>query len=581
VIRELHLGNIQRDNIVKRLSQLVNQGTEEQTQRAIRLLGTQTLDLTNHEETLDSLIGLLDDEMKPELMLPTVQALRNSTIAKKNNSVLSKLATNDRVGTLVTLLRFGYNRRGQDEHTLSMSISVEASTEADTQRHPERETELDNDELYHLNKQVAGQLRALATVYPNTVTPHLGRILLDLDSEDDSLENVRTNALKIIESLLDADPESLPSAVDRHREKVRELVQHSENQIGEVALKLLSQSSIERDEKIIQEIASTPSHKLWQTATTLVESKPSTQRINPESHSDSVETVAGGLDRLNHLPADELPSLHLPTPKEIQNHRKTQDIKRAELSTAVGHHHSYFKALEEGVVNPPLSVLVETAVRVAPDDKIINKFPTGARIQSRRTTADYSVATLADEAGLSNSRLQAIEDGTVDPQAHEVEQLLIALGDAEEPPVYPDTPPLREAWIKYCTALAFELGRLPKSSELVEYPDAKADTSESGREPGFNGEEEVNVAVEMPEIPHWAVFDSWDELLEELEVTNEYRTSGAPLRSSLLTELRNIADQVPGQPTTTTLDDHSNYSYHYYKKEFGGIQAARDAAGLE
>jgi transcriptional regulator with XRE-family HTH domain len=577
VIRELYVADIQRDTIVERVSKLLKQDTEREIERAICLLGIRTLDLTAYEETLDRLIEVLDDEMKPQLMLPTVDALFNSTIAKKGNSVLSKLATKDRVGTLVTLLRFGHDRRGRDEDAWSMSTSVETSTDADGQPHSERETELDTDELYHLNERVAGQLRALATVYPNTVTPHLGRILLDLKTEAKSLENVRANALKIVEGLLDADPESLSSAIERHRATVRELVQHSEAQISEVALQLLSRSGVEQDKETLQEIASTPSHKLWQTARTLVESETSDQR----GDSDLGDTVAGGLDRLKHLPTDKLPPLHLPTPDEIQNHRTTAGLERVDVSDVIGYHQSYLKALEEGLLNPPLSVLVEISVRIAPDDTLINEFPTGARIQSRRTTADDSLAMVADQAGLSTARLQAIEDGAVDPQAQEVEQLLIAIGDAKEPAAYPDKPPLHEAWIKYGTALALELGRLPKSKELVEYPDARGDDSVPNRDPGFNGDEEVNVDVEMPEPPHWAVFDSWDELLAELEVDNEYRTSGAPLRSSLLADLRTVAKQVSGRPTTTAIDEHSEYSYHYYKKEFGGIQAAREAAGLE
>lgn len=577
VIRELYAADIQRDTIVERLSQLLKQDSERETERAIRLLGTRTLDLTAYEETLDCLIELLDEDMEPQIMLPTVDALSNSTIAKKENSVLSKLATKDQVGTLVTLLRFGHDRRGRDENALSMSISIETSAETDGQPHSERETELDADELYHLNERVAGQLRALATVYPNTVTPHLGRILLDLKTEAESLENVRTNALKIVEGLLDADPESLSPAVERHRATIRELVQHSEAPTGEAALRLLSRSSVEQDKETLQEIASTPSHKLWQIARALVESKSSDQR----GADDPGDTVAGKAERLKHLPTDELPLLHLPTPDEIQDYRTTVGLERADVSDVVGYHHSYLKALEEGLLNPPLSVLVEIGVRIAPDDTLINEFPTGARIQSRRTTAGDSLATVADHAGLSNARVQAIEDGTVDPLAHEVEQLLIAIGDAEEPAAYPDKPRLREAWGKYGTALALELGRLPKSSELVEHPDASGDDSVSNREPGFNGDEEVNLDVEMPQPPHWAVFDSWDELLEELEVNNVYRTSGAPLRSSLLMDLRNVAKQVSGQPTTNAIDEHSKYSYHYYKKEFGGIQAAREAAGLE
>jgi len=577
VIRELYAADIQRDSIVERVFQLLKQNTERETERAIRLLGTRTLDLTTYEETLDLLIEFLDEEMEPQLMLPTVDALSNSTLAKKENLVLSKLATKDRVGTLVTLLRFGHDRRARDENALSMSISIETSTEADGQPYSERETELDADDLYHLNERVAGQLRVLARVYPNTVTPHLGRILLDLKTEAESLENVRTNALKIVEELLDADPESLSPAVERHRATIRELVQHPKVQIGEAALQLLSRSSVEQDNETLQEIASTPSHKHWQTARTLVESETSDQR----RADDFGDTVADEYDRLKHLPTDELPPLHLPTPDEIRDYRTTAGLERAEVSGAVGYHHSYLKALEEGLLNPPLSVLVEITVRVAPDDALINGFPTGARIHLRRITADYSSATLSDKAGLSNSRLQAIEDGTVEPQAHEAEQLLIAIGDAEEPAAYPDKPQLREAWIKYGTALALELGRLPKSSELAEYPDASGDGSVPNLELGFNGDEEVSIDVEMPKPPHWAVFDSWDELLEELEVDNAYRTSGAPLRSSLLVDLKNVAEQVSGQPTTTVIDEHSEYSYHYYKKEFGGIQAAREAAGLE
>ncbi|WP_226013235.1 homing endonuclease associated repeat-containing protein [Halomicrobium salinisoli] len=577
VIRELHAANIQRDTIVERLHRMVEQGDGKQRERAVRLFGTRTVDLSTHEETLNLLVGSLDEQMDPQLMLPTVDALQNATVAKAENPVLAKLVTDDRVGILVELLRFGHDRRGRDENALSMGVSIEDDgTETDEKSLTRRETELDDEELYYLNERTAALLEAIAKVHPDAVTPQLGRLLLDLKTEAESLENVRGNALDIIEALLDGNPESLSAAVDRHSQSVVELVAHSETPIGEAALRLLSRSRDERGNEVLREIASTPSHRLWQIATALTESEFADHR----EKDDTGHTIERATARLRQLPSDVVTTLHLPSPDELQEYRTTAGLDRAQLGHSVGLNRHFLEALEEGVLNPPLSALVEVAVHVAPDDTLLDEFPTGARLRTRRRAIDVSTTTLADRAGLSDHRLQAIEDGTADPRAHEIERVLIAIGDAEEPASYPDRPSLREAWIEYGTALARELGRLPKSSELIEQPGTAHNGSGLDREPGFDGDEDISPDVSMPETPHWAVFDSWDDLLADLEVGNEYRTSGAPLRASLLEDLRSVADQVSGLPTTTAIDEHGTYSYHYYKKEFGGIRAAREAAGL-
>jgi hypothetical protein len=146
--------------------------------------------------------------------------------------------------------------------------------------------------------------------------------------------------------------------------------------------------------------------------------------------------------------------------------------------------------------------------------------------------------------------------------------------------LYPVRDTVREAWVEYGTALAESVGRFPKSGEMVHSQDVEGNPTLSEADIGFNGSESVDLDVELPKVPHWSVFDGWDELLAALDVDTEYRASGSPLRSTLIEELREIDKVIDGRPTTSDIDEHSEYSYHYYKKEFGGIRDAFDAADI-
>jgi transcriptional regulator with XRE-family HTH domain len=227
-----------------------------------------------------------------------------------------------------------------------------------------------------------------------------------------------------------------------------------------------------------------------------------------------------------------------------------------------------------------LSVLAEIVFATTPDENVTAAFPTGPRIRARREELEVSRSELAEQAGCPDNRLRAIETSQADPQAHELERIVGALEGRGVEGAYPARDTVREAWIEYGTALAEALERFPKSGEMVHSQDVEGNPTLSEADIGFNGPGSVDLDVGIPEVPHWSVFDGWDELLAALDVDTEYRASGSPLRSTLIEELREIDKVIDGRPTTSDIDEHSEYSYHYYKKEFGGIRDAFDAADI-
>jgi transcriptional regulator with XRE-family HTH domain len=139
---------------------------------------------------------------------------------------------------------------------------------------------------------------------------------------------------------------------------------------------------------------------------------------------------------------------------------------------------------------------------------------------------------------------------------------------------------MRQEWVDYGTALAEELGRFPMAREMVYEEDVYMDPDLSDHDIGFHSEDLDDFWMEMPKNPHWYFFDSWDDFLAALEVDTEQRTTGGPLRSTLVENLHTVTQELGGRPRTTDLDEMGRYSYHYYQKEFGGISKALAVAGI-
>lgn len=132
-----------------------------------------------------------------------------------------------------------------------------------------------------------------------------------------------------------------------------------------------------------------------------------------------------------------------------------------------------------------------------------------------------------------------------------------------DPEIEPDN--ARQEWVSFVMELAEENGCLPQAK----------DVSREG--PGY----EQWKHPDAPDSEYWEVFpDSWQGVLDALDIDTERRTGGAPLRGRLINDLQRMHEELGKPPTTTEIDHHSKFSYYDYKEEFGGIKKAREVAGV-
>ncbi len=110
----------------------------------------------------------------------------------------------------------------------------------------------------------------------------------------------------------------------------------------------------------------------------------------------------------------------------------------------------------------------------------------------------------------------------------------------------------REELTKELQRLTDELGHPPTKAELVEQGEYSYD-------------------------PYRERFGSLDEALEAagIEIQN-----GRIPREELLEELRRLSDNLGHPPTVTEIEDRGEYTYSTYLDRFGGVDEAREAAGL-
>ena len=590
VLKQLLENGVAQERIVERLHRLVATDHEDRQRRTLQALqGLPAADLVGYEATLDQLLELLNREMPPKMMLPVTAVFSVHERQEGSAAIAESIVAADKTDVLVTLLRYGYNRRGEiigSGLTVTVSASLDDS-ETSFEEPAERNVALGGRELYFLNQRVATLLSTVASKRPDALVLHLGRLLLDVNTEGESMEVVRKNAVGIAETLVEQNPDGLQVAAERNTDVIVELLNHDEARVGTLGIQLAALAGTERTQQEIQQIAETPSHQLWDDATDAldqIESDTDSDCDTPDSPGGDSDTIPEPLTRVAQFPIDPMVALSLPRPEDIERYREDANKERSEIERrgeeAQRIHHSYIAALENGAVSPRLSVLADVVFATTPDENVTAAFPTGPRIRARREELDTSRSELAEQARCPDNRLRAIETNQADPQAHELERIVGALEGRGVERAYPVRDTVREAWIEYGTALAEALGRFPKSGEIVHSQDVESNPTLSEAEIGFNGARSVDLDVEIPEVPHWSVFDGWDELLAALDVDTEYRTSGSPLRSTLIEELREINEVVNGRPTTSDIDERSEYSYHYYKKEFGGIRDVFDAADI-
>jgi len=126
----------------------------------------------------------------------------------------------------------------------------------------------------------------------------------------------------------------------------------------------------------------------------------------------------------------------------------------------------------------------------------------------------------------------------------------------------------REEWMSFVMNWIEEHGCLPQAKDVHRNP--KGPDDERWKHP------------DAPDSEYWEVFpDSWQGVLDSLEIETERRTGGAPLRRRLINELQHLHNELEKRPTTTEIDQYSEFSYYDYKEEFGGINEAREAADFK
>ena len=132
-----------------------------------------------------------------------------------------------------------------------------------------------------------------------------------------------------------------------------------------------------------------------------------------------------------------------------------------------------------------------------------------------------------------------------------------------DPTIEPNN--VRAEWVSFVKEISDELGYLPKAKEIR--GDLQTTSDKGLKHP------------DKPDTPYRAVFpDGWKEVLDSLEIDTKRRTGGAPIRRRLINELERLHGEFGEPPTTTEIDQYSEFTYNDYRKEFGGIGKAHEVA---
>lgn len=525
ILQQLLKNDVAQGDIVEQLHCLLATGDEDCQRRATQALhGLPATDLVGYEATFDQLLKLLNREMSPEMMLPIMTVFSIHSRQDGSAAIADRIVSADKTDVLVALLRYGNDQRGSNYESMMFTISISPnSAEITSEEQSEQTVALCGYELRTLNRMVTTPLSIIASQHPDALLPHFSCLLLDMNTQGNSMEVVRKNATDIVETLVKQNPDGLKIMAEQNADIIVELLNHDDAQVGTLGVQLATLADTKHTRREIQQIAETPSHQLWSDATDALDqfgSDAGYSHDNPGVSSGDSDSVLEQLARVAQFPIDQTVELSLPRPEDIERYREDANKERSDIERrgeeAQRIHRSYIAAVENRAVSPQLSVLADIVFAMPTDENIATTFPTGPRIRARREELDTPRSELVEKAECSDNRLQAIETNQVDPQAHELERIVNALEGRDVERMYPVRDTVREAWIEYGTALAESLGRFPKSSEVVHSQNAEDNPNLSESDIGFNGSESVHLDVEIPEIPHWSVFDGWSELLSAL-----------------------------------------------------------------
>jgi hypothetical protein len=426
----------------------------------------------------------------------------------------------------------------------------------------------DRSRSWPLHRHASEVLQIITEHQPASILPHLDQLILDLIEDGEASQSISRNGREVLEILISEHPEGLTTAVDDQVDLLQEALERPDIDSREVALKLLAQGSVQSGWDMIREIAATPDHPLWEQVQALADDPTS-------AVSERLDVGTGG--RLAAL-SDSATSLHLPTPAEIGAARTDQEGKRNDQLRRISISHSYMDRLEEGAVNPPLSRLADIWAVAVDQEEGFDSFPTGPRCRAVREAHGRSLEAVAAESDVDRSRLESFESEAGGLTCHEVGCVIDALPMESRAPAYPDRPTTRALWIAYVEALAEALGELPTAKVARRYDDAER----HGEHPDGDATAELGIPGGLVPAGGFRVaFDSWNDVLESLDIETGYRTSGTPLRGVLIQALKDTADAVDGVPSGAAFARHTEYTTYNLRKEFGGIGAAREAAGVE
>lgn len=536
--------------------------------RAASIAGPLLLANSDDDELRGCLVGCLQLDQPVDLSLAVCRALRGRQQGEQRT--VETLVAQGKVEVLTKYTRLGSNDRGISNR-LSMSFGA-ADADNDGSQTGEQVWVIDEADrgraFYFLNKESSALLRSVATHDPEAVIPAVGVLTLDLLADGEAMKKTRENARNVLNTVVDQNPDGLSAVVDANVDTLLEALETGDGQTQRCVIRLIARGSSPKTQEPIREISSTPEHPLWDFTQT--ELREADSPLAPDTESQKP-------GRLAHLSGDA-GTLHVPTPTEIADARAEQGAQHKDIARQTDVHWSYIEALEDGRINPPLSVLAEIWAVVMESEGGFDAFPTGTRCQNRRTAQGKSITTVADQAEIDETRLRQFEAGAADLTCSEVSRVLQALGATETAPAYPDRPTVRETWLTYVEQLAKALGELPRSSDAVAY----AAIDERGTQVEGDATAEYGIAEDnLPELGHWAVFDGWNDVLNSLDIETEYRSSGAPLREELLEALEAASKAVDGVPTGADFERETAYTTYNLKKEFGGLTAAREAAGVD
>jgi transcriptional regulator with XRE-family HTH domain len=564
MLSELVQEKVIEDEVREESKQLLCEDSHRLQKRGGRIAGILANKFPGDEGIVDLLTDRLNRYQPVDLCAVIGQALRS--VRHMDVEVADALVSKEKVGVLVD-----YSRWDTESRPMEVSdphVSFEGSQAALDSRIAPIDELLERDPVDGINTTSGDLLDLVAERHPELLLLHLEALILNMGEEGDSMRYVRDKGRTVLSTLLEERPDELASAIDESAVVLREMLDHDDMASRQCAVRLLARGSSPTARQALDEIAAEPDHTLW----THLQSVSKEPGVEWEFGADREET-----GRLSML-SDTASSLHVPSPTELARARAQQESRERDIAQQTSVHWKYIRKLEAGNVNPPLAKLAEIWATVADTPDAFESFPTGGRVRNLRESDGRSVNALATESGVDESRLRQFEAEDGDLTCHEVESVLQSMSIESTAPTYPDRPSIHGTWVAFLEALTEALEEVPERSVARDFDETEGDEYRTDRD----ATAEFGIPEELvPTEEFGLAFNRYNDLLDALDIETEYRVGGAPLRRDLISALREADDAVEGVATGADFQRETEYTTYNLSKEFGGIRAAREAAGTD